>query len=155
MRNCLEYGIFQDEKLHFPIMLVEKMDKSLISLNFSSKPYCPHRKRCEKYTKKVILWITTMYQPFSFLYFFLQTKYAPESVNLGTYLELLNGQHFQASDDIRRIYVIFGLKNQDLSDCHKSDPTCFGKTVWDEKFNMDAPRIQQSFLVRGYYSRPM
>ena len=77
----------------------------------------------------------------------LKIQWVSGDVNLGQYLDVINGQHFQSSDRIRKIYIAFGLKPQDLSHCHKSDATCFGGTVWDEKFNMDSPRVQQSFLV--------
>ena len=47
----------------------------------------------------------------------------------------------------RKVYVVFGLKPQDRSDCHVSDALCSGDTVWDENFYMNSPRVQQSFMV--------
>ena len=43
--------------------------------------------------------------------------------------------------------MVFGLKPQDRSDCHVSDALCSGETVWDENFDMNSPRVQQSFMV--------
>ena len=44
--------------------------------------------------------------------------------------------------------IVFGLKKQDLSSCHKTDPECSGTTVWDDNFSLDVDGSQQAILVR-------
>ncbi|XP_069117661.1 protein dispatched homolog 1-like [Argopecten irradians] len=46
-------------------------------------------------------------------------------------------------DDIIRVYMVWGLRLQDRSNCHKTDgEKCTGKTVWDEAFDLNPSPAQ-------------
>ena len=55
-------------------------------------------------------------------------------IHLGQHLETINGHHFLPNDNIRRVYIVFGLKPQDFSDCHKTDalvkPLGTNNSIW-------------------------
>ena len=76
-----------------------------------------------------------------------QLKFLPDETNTGQFLNL-RANEFDTGDLPLRVFVIFGLKEQDLSDCHRSDDLCYGKVVWDEGFNLNSAEAQQGFLVK-------
>ncbi|KAH9489233.1 hypothetical protein Btru_048812, partial [Bulinus truncatus] len=63
----------------------------------------------------------------------------------------LNNYAFKSNLDDKNIKVIiaFGLKNQDIGDCHKTDYRCKGKTVWDSSFDLNPKQAQLAFHVEG------
>ncbi|XP_055880253.1 protein dispatched homolog 3-like isoform X1 [Biomphalaria glabrata] len=62
--------------------------------------------------------------------------------------EQINNYAFKSSLDDKNIKVIiaFGLKNQDMSGCHKTDYKCKGKTVWDNSFDLNPKPAQLALL---------
>ena len=73
----------------------------------------------------------------------------PDKSNTGQYLDH-RANKFDTGDLPLRVFIVFGLKNQDLSNCHRSDDLCFGKTVWDDGFDLNSAEAQQGFLVSAY-----
>ncbi|XP_070181353.1 protein dispatched homolog 1-like isoform X2 [Littorina saxatilis] len=51
-----------------------------------------------------------------------------------------------AQDDVIEVYIVYGLKNQDLQECSNTDFACTGRTVWDDGFDLN-PKRAQSALV--------
>jgi hypothetical protein len=45
------------------------------------------------------------------------------------------------------VSIIWGLKEQDRSECHHSDFKCKGKTVFDRSFDLNPPPCQTAMLV--------
>ncbi|CAH1800481.1 unnamed protein product [Owenia fusiformis] len=45
------------------------------------------------------------------------------------------------------IYLIWGMKERDLSSCHHSDFHCIGEQRWDQSFDINQPRHQIAFKV--------
>ena len=43
---------------------------------------------------------------------------------------------------------ILQLKEQDLSDCHRTDPKCKGDTRYDNSFNLNSAENQEALMVR-------
>ncbi|ELU03862.1 hypothetical protein CAPTEDRAFT_209557 [Capitella teleta] len=75
-----------------------------------------------------------------------QTKFLPDDSNAGKYLSW-NTNLFSTSGDNTnnvQVYLIWGLKVQDISSCHKTDFECTGNTVWDSNFNLDSATTQQA-----------
>ncbi|ELT97356.1 hypothetical protein CAPTEDRAFT_185181 [Capitella teleta] len=77
------------------------------------------------------------------------TKFLPDDSNMGKFLSWrANLFSFGgSSNDQVQVRLVWGLKNQDLSECHKSDPDCFGKTVWDEDFSLNTQESQDALLT--------
>ena len=50
-----------------------------------------------------------------------------------------------------RVFLVWGLKEQDKDDCHWSDVDCDGDTRYDRKFNLNDPGTQQALLVRSTF----
>ncbi|XP_013379632.1 uncharacterized protein LOC106151089 [Lingula anatina] len=46
------------------------------------------------------------------------------------------------SDRFATVYIVWGLKQRDLSECHGSDIDCTGKAVWDNSFDLNTPSAQ-------------
>ena len=81
-----------------------------------------------------------------FLCFALQIKFVDEKVAIGKYLEDVD--KFQSSSDTNaQVYIVFGLQEQDLDDCHHTDAECTGTTVWDSTFSMKTAAIQNGLKV--------
>lgn len=51
-------------------------------------------------------------------------------------------------DKFVKVYVAWGLQNQDRSSCHFTDYKCAGKTVLDNGFDLSPPPCQIALLVR-------
>ena len=51
-------------------------------------------------------------------------------------------------NNVIRIYTVWGLKLQDRTSCHFTDYKCKGRTVFDEKFDLNKPGCQMAVLVR-------
>ena len=62
----------------------------------------------------------------------------------------LHEQHsFIPSFDIEvmRVYIVWGMKAQDRSSCHRTDFECEGESVWDEGFDLNPAPAQMAMLV--------
>ena len=65
---------------------------------------------------------------------------------IGKYLKDVD--KFQSSVERNaQVYIVFGLREQDLDDCHHTDAECIGTTVWDSKFSMKTAEIQNGLKV--------
>ena len=53
--------------------------------------------------------------------------------------------------NVIRVYIVWGLKMQNRSNCHFTDFKCKGKTVFDEAFDMNKEGCQESMLVSKFY----
>ena len=63
---------------------------------------------------------------------------------------------FQPSNEDRniRVFMVWGLKNQDRSACHKTaHEKCPGKTVWDESFDLNPKPAQMELKVYLLYGQ--
>ena len=58
--------------------------------------------------------------------FFQQTKFVSEETNMGYYLERARSGYFKGISDSysREMHIIWGLKPQDLDECHRTDAVC-------------------------------
>ena len=67
-------------------------------------------------------------------------------------VQRLNRNQFNPSseDNVINFYIVWGLKNQDRSECHFTDYKCKGKTVLDRSFDMNPPPCQIAMLVRNH-----
>ena len=45
------------------------------------------------------------------------------------------------------LYLVWGIRERDMSSCHFSDYECLGKQVFDDSFNPSTMAAQQSFVV--------
>lgn len=50
-------------------------------------------------------------------------------------------------DNVIVVHVVWGLKDQDRSECHHTDFECKGKTVFDKSFDLNPPPCQNAILV--------
>ena len=74
----------------------------------------------------------------------------PDGSNAGKFL-LWGANLFSSAGETSnnvQVTLVWGLKKQDLSSCHKTDAECMGDTMWDEDFNLNSPQAQQAILVR-------
>ncbi len=66
---------------------------------------------------------------------------------------------FAASQEDRvvKVTIVWGLKNQDRSQCHHTDFKCRGNTVFDTSFDINSPPCQTSLLVciNNFHNRQM
>ena len=58
-----------------------------------------------------------------------------------------NGFRPSQEDNVIVIHIIWGLKEQDRSECHHTDFKCKGKTVLDKSFDLNLPPCQNAMLV--------
>ena len=58
-----------------------------------------------------------------------------------------NGFRPSQEDNVIVIHIIWGLKEQDRSECHHTDYKCKGKTVLDKSFDLNPPPCQNAMLV--------
>ncbi|PVD32343.1 hypothetical protein C0Q70_07776 [Pomacea canaliculata] len=49
-------------------------------------------------------------------------------------------------DKVIKVYMVWGLREQDLSTCAKTDINCKGVTVWDKGFDLNPKRAQSALL---------
>ena len=50
-------------------------------------------------------------------------------------------------DSVVVVTIMWGLKEQDRSECHHTDYKCKGKTVLDRSFDMNPPPCQEAMKV--------
>ena len=70
-----------------------------------------------------------------------------ESSNFGRYLTLTN-EAFKTNEKNIQVLVTWGLQEQDISMCSKSDVFCLGDTIFDAKFSLNSKKAQLDLLVR-------
>ena len=68
---------------------------------------------------------------------------------MGYYLERASSGYFKghSARRTRVVYLIWGMKNQDLSACHKTDALCVGDSVWDDEFDLSSVENQKALQV--------
>ena len=61
---------------------------------------------------------------------------------------------FVHSDDsvLTKVYLIWGLKQQSLDECHHTDVDCTGTIRWDNDFDINDDQSQLALLVSKYSS---
>lgn len=126
----LAFVITNDHYLHGLLHTIEKTisfilsdsDECLVRLSYNKQ--IPHR----IYSTQVEIW-------------------SPDT-NWGK-VRKLRETKFAASENDRvvKVTIVWGLKNQDRSDCHHTDFKCRGKTIFDRSFDMNSPPCQRSVLV--------
>ena len=81
-------------------------------------------------------------------YFVAKTQVFGPNTNWGKVTDLRkNAFKPSQEDDVIVVHIIWGLKEQDRSDCHITDFKCRGRTVFDESFDMNLPPCQTALLV--------
>ena len=81
----------------------------------------------------------------------MQIQYLKDSHHYSRAQHLQNyGFKASSQDSVIEVYVVWGLRNQDLGGCDKSDTTCKGLTRWDHGFDLNPKRAQSALIV----SRP-
>ncbi|KAK2158902.1 hypothetical protein LSH36_162g08051 [Paralvinella palmiformis] len=76
-----------------------------------------------------------------------EVKFLKDDTNIGKYLTKRNTAFSTvASSETLEIVIAWGLREQDLSECHHTDAKCTGKTVWDDTFNVNSPEAQEALL---------
>ncbi|XP_045172972.2 protein dispatched homolog 1-like [Mercenaria mercenaria] len=53
---------------------------------------------------------------------------------------------FGQGNALLSVHLLFGVKPNDISVCHFSDPVCFGKQGWDPNFNPNTDEAQKALL---------
>ncbi|XP_045171617.2 uncharacterized protein LOC123533803 [Mercenaria mercenaria] len=53
---------------------------------------------------------------------------------------------FGQGNALLSVHLLFGVKPNDISVCHFSDPVCFGKQEWDPEFNPNTEEAQKALL---------
>ncbi|CAD5113766.1 DgyrCDS2935 [Dimorphilus gyrociliatus] len=71
-----------------------------------------------------------------------ETKFLKDSSNYGRYLYDLSREYKGNRDRVTAVYLAFGLKEQDRSDCYHTDYKCNGVQNWDNKFNLNKKSVQ-------------
>ena len=69
------------------------------------------------------------------------------NTNIGSAQEISTAE-FGVGDTPQRVFLVWGLKEQDLGGCGFSDHDCYGKTVFNNKFNLKEESVQQQLMVR-------
>jgi hypothetical protein len=70
------------------------------------------------------------------------------NTNWGKIKELRKNEFLPSQEDqVIVVYIIWGLKEQDRSECHHTDYKCKGKTVLDKSLDLNPPPCQNAILV--------
>ncbi|CAB4012475.1 dispatched homolog 3-like [Paramuricea clavata] len=76
-----------------------------------------------------------------------QTQVWRSDTNWATFRHLSNNAFKKSQEDHAVVVsIIWGLKEQDRSECHHSDFKCKGKTVFDRSFDLNPPPCQTAML---------
>ncbi|KAK3607816.1 hypothetical protein CHS0354_031317 [Potamilus streckersoni] len=51
------------------------------------------------------------------------------------------------ADNVAVVYIVWGLLERDISDCHFSETRCMGKEAYDPNFNPNTPQAQAGLLM--------
>ena len=83
----------------------------------------------------------------------LQVELFRGNTNWGKALDMRKNAYMASQEDkVLVVHIIWGLKEQDRSDCHMTDYECKGRTVFDDTFDMNLPPCQTALMVRFYDS---
>ena len=81
-------------------------------------------------------------------FFSIQTKVWQSDTNWAKFRHINNNAFKKSQEDQALVvHIIWGLKEQDRSECHHSDFKCKGKTVFDRSFDLNPPPCQTAMLV--------
>lgn len=81
-------------------------------------------------------------------FFSIQTKVWQSDTNWAKFRHINNNAFKKSQEDQALVvHVIWGLKEQDRSECHHTDFKCKGKTVLDRSFDLNPPPCQTAMLV--------
>ena len=67
--------------------------------------------------------------------------------NFGKVLEMRSEDFGSGSVDPLQVYLVWGLRKQDMSDCEWGKPECDGETRYDDDFNLNDPESQLALYV--------
>ena len=78
----------------------------------------------------------------------IQIKIFKKDTNYGQVWNLAE-KKFKPStdDDFVSIYIVWGLRKRDMSQCHFTDHECWGRAVFDDTFDMNSPPVQFALKV--------
>ena len=80
--------------------------------------------------------------------FFLQPQFLKSDSNFGQYQSKRQTEFKPGNaDNTMRILLVWGMKEQDVSDCHITAPDCWGENVWDNTFNLNETSVQEKLMV--------
>ena len=68
----------------------------------------------------------------------------------GKYMNYSMNAFFKPSE-VAPLFIVWGLKEQDLSSCALTNFTCDGVNRWDKEFNMNVDQVQTDLLVSKIY----
>lgn len=73
----------------------------------------------------------------------------PDHTNTGRYL-LARRTAFEGRSvhDTIAVYMVWGMKKTDMTNCHPSNVNCIDPTKWDTSFNLESEDVQLALLVR-------
>ncbi|XP_046379986.2 protein dispatched homolog 3-like [Haliotis rufescens] len=102
---------------------------------------------------KWVLFVVCLIVLSVFIYFATTLKPEEEAIkiykdthNYGKAIDRnLNSFKPSVKDEVIKVYLVWGLKEQDRASCHKTDYECFGRTVWDDGFDLN-PKPAQNAL---------
>ena len=69
-----------------------------------------------------------------------------DNTNMGKAMYLAD-EFVPTGDEHVILYLVWGLKPTDTSDCHYTDYHCDGVKSYDESFDMNTPPTQRALLV--------
>ncbi|CAH1777269.1 unnamed protein product [Owenia fusiformis] len=106
-------------------------------------------------THRVVKWLVLAFfiiQFSTFVYFNTlleineeQIKFLKDTSNFGKLFDRRANAFMPSNQDPNmKVYIAWGLKNQDMSGCHKTDTACEGVTVYDNTFNLNDAGTQQA-----------
>lgn len=75
-----------------------------------------------------------------------QTKFLKDSSNYGRFLAEAQTKYVGNRDDVIGVYIVFGMDEQDRSNCYHTDYKCTGVHRWDKNFNLASGNTQQKLL---------
>ena len=75
-----------------------------------------------------------------------QNPFEPTN-NFGKYFERRLDDFDNVEPEVLRVFLVWGLKEQDTSDCHWSEVDCDGDTRYDNSFDLESTENQLALLV--------
>ncbi|CAH1792445.1 unnamed protein product [Owenia fusiformis] len=135
-----------------PTDLKDNSQRKNIAVKFFRGPYFKF------ITHKVVKWVVFVFflgMSATFIYFATtiqvneeQIKFLKDTSNFGKVFDR-RANAFKPSNQDRavKVYIAWGLKNQDMSGCHKTDTSCDGVSVYDETFNLNDAGTQEALAA--------
>jgi len=75
-------------------------------------------------------------------------KFLPDASNFGRYLVKSASAFKTTGDTPTTLSIVWGLEEQDMSSCHKTNVSCTGETRYDNTFNLNTAEAQEALKVR-------